>query len=127
MKTDVELIEAAAKAAGIKHAMYWEGAPEGGEPYAYASLAKGIYWRPLGDDGDALRLVVALDIGLRPDAYGARKEPGVYANARIAGAEPGRQVIHIDVPHGSDKPAAVRRAIVLVAAAVWEEQQRVGG
>lgn len=121
MKTDRELVEAAAKAAGLPDSIWWWV-----DNILCKAGDKRTPWSPLEDDGDALRLVVTLDIGLRPDAYGARKEPGVYANARIAGAEPGRQVIHIDVPHGNDKPAAVRRAIVLVAAAVWEEQQRIG-
>jgi len=64
MKTDRELLELAAKAAGI-NALYWN---DGSEPY---SSGEGIIygdnhiWNPLTDDGDALRLAVKLRLGYR--------------------------------------------------------------
>lgn len=109
MKTDVELIAAAAKAAGLQHAMCWEAAPENGEPYAYASIEKGVYWRPLGDDGDALRLALTLHIeidqvgdAITPDGDDGKRE------TFIGPADGGGQV---DL-------AATRRAIVRAAAAM---------
>ena len=52
MKTDRELLEAAAKAAGQ---------PAGRHRASHGLLmANDLYWSPLTDDGDALRLAAAL-------------------------------------------------------------------
>lgn len=58
--TDLELLELAAKAAGVpNHELYDTIGDHGGvEKHG---------WNPLTDDGDALRLAVALDISLRLD------------------------------------------------------------
>ena len=52
--TDRELLELAAKAAGIEH--YGEHNAQGG------LKTTGGWWNPLTDDGDALRLAVKLKI-----------------------------------------------------------------
>lgn len=104
MKTDVELLEAAAKAAGMEGLMFWPGALDAGEPYAYASCAKGVYWRPLGDDGDAFRLAMklALDLCVSPD-YRLCAWSAVSSD-------------WVEESPGSDPCAAMRRAIVRAAA-----------
>ena len=57
--TDRELLEAAAKAAGIGGGWDW---PRGAKaPVCYRG-ATGQTWNPLADDGDALRLAVKLEI-----------------------------------------------------------------
>ena len=67
MKTDIEMLEAAAKAAGVRHVKPTEGysgalglemCDEYGRPMGP--------WSPLTDDGDALRLAVAMALEIRP-------------------------------------------------------------
>lgn len=61
MRTDRELLELAAKAAGIETA-YWN---DGQEPYSSGLgfiLPSNRLWNPLTDDGDALRLAVKRSI-----------------------------------------------------------------
>lgn len=59
--TDRELLEAAAKAAGIETVVWNEGV----EPYSSGEgfiLSSNYLWNPLTDDGDVLRLAVSLRI-----------------------------------------------------------------
>lgn len=95
--TDRELLEMAAKAAGVVH-------PE--------VLAKHLSsgWNPLTDDGDALRLAVKLRMRLTIDNYGASARMG--DNDRWWGCE-----AHL---HGGVE-SATRRAIVRAAAALGEK------
>ena len=59
MKTDRELLEAAAKAAGLTDKIiWWENRYIRDTGSAYAI----IEWNPLNDDGDALRLAVQLNL-----------------------------------------------------------------
>jgi len=102
--TDVELIEAAAKAIGLEHPLCWEANHAQGEPYAYVKTGDASYWRPLGDDGCALRLAIELGIEVVwPEgvtiAYGDKGE--IFTE-----------------DHGDDPYAATRRAIVRAAAAM---------
>jgi len=63
--TDRELLELAAKAAGIE--FYFCRPDLGG-----CQIRKGLtfgWWNPLTDDGDALRLAVKLHIGLGVESY----------------------------------------------------------
>ena len=69
MKTDRELLELAAKAAGVD--LYWRG----DRPF---SLARGA-WNPLTDDGDALRLAFTLKIDIEWQATQFGGGPGVEA------------------------------------------------
>lgn len=62
-KTDRELIELAAKAAGIEVEFDKDGDPHIDEPIGGVS---GL-WNPLTDDGDAFRLAVNLDLFGTPD------------------------------------------------------------
>lgn len=58
-KTDQELLELAAKAAGTE---VWTDAD--GNPYTDTSIGIEVRWNPLADDGDALRLVTKLGLSI---------------------------------------------------------------
>lgn len=58
MSTDRELLELAAKAAGLDVRFDITE-----QPMSIDSAGTGRYWNPLRDDGDALRLAVKLKIG----------------------------------------------------------------
>lgn len=97
MKTDRELLELAAKAAG--------------EEFVFVNGEKRIKdmgWNPLESDGQALRLAVKLnlDVELLNDC--------VYANGLEV------QNYQLFEWHKDDKCAATRRAIVRAAAAIGE-------
>jgi hypothetical protein len=95
--TDKELLELAAKAAGIE--CYWvESGPDSptmvlNEPY-YAT------WNPLTDDGDALRLAVKLNL------FNTRSKGYEWPDAELFAR------------HDEDPHAATRRAIVRAAAEI---------
>lgn len=99
--TDKELLAKAAKAAGAEWSDYSDRTPD----HLEIKHADGIWreWKPLDDDGDALRLAVNLRIGL--------EITGVAIYADYAG----RQLIeHV----GMNRHAATRRAIVRAAAEI---------
>ena len=58
--TDRELLELAAKAAGIE--LTWDCTDRIGEPWTVIKGVVCAYWNPLTDDGDALRLAVKLGL-----------------------------------------------------------------
>jgi hypothetical protein len=101
--TDRELLEAAARAAGI---YYWIDA----DAVVTHSDTPGSTreWNPLTDDGDALRLAVKLRIAVDPWGAGA-----------CVVAFPGGDMAQIREPHyGDDPERATRRAIVRAAAEI---------
>lgn len=95
-ESDRELLEAAAKAAGIK-GQWMAGPPDGlnEDPYFNFVLATGYIWNPLTDDGDALRLMVKLGLFMvrivkeipraeyDADPYAATRRAAVRAAAEI--------------------------------------------
>jgi hypothetical protein len=87
-ETDKELLEFAAKAAGVKDEMLVFG-----------------WWSPLTDDGDALRLAVKLKLCVAITDHGV--------NVSEVGWRSWREVQHPDDPY-----AASRRAIVRAAAEI---------
>jgi hypothetical protein len=104
--TDRELLELAAKAAGIER-----GADrfDGGISITditgrHRSLPK---WNPLADDGDALRLACILRITPHIDSN--------LTEAEWAGRGCGGFILE---PHNNDPAAATRRAIVRAAAEI---------
>ena len=103
--TDRELLEGAAKAAGIDG--WWSG-----NDYCYGyggNLNVPIPWNPLTDAGDALRLAVKLNF----DIYqGDDDGPAAYVGYYLPGTT--RQLFAI-VRHEGDATAATRRAIVRAA------------
>ena len=118
MKTDRELLELAAKAAGIEYDV------EASKPHPTSGAWFGLWlvihgepneftrrrWNPLTDDGDALRLAVNLrldfyeGVGDGPEAWAGYYKPGH-----------GKQKFSCE-PMGDDPYAATRRAIVRAAA-----------
>lgn len=104
--TDRELLELAAKAAGYDVTIKEVGGCLVGER-TVGSLGF-IFWRPLLDDGDALRLAVALDMSVEVSAH----EQSTYA---YAGDVPRKWAME---NWQDDKHAATRRAIVRAAAEI---------
>ena len=102
-KHDIELLEAAAKAAGATDTHQWSN--------KFAASFKGRLglqkWNPLDDDGDAFRLAVKLEIAFGP-VYGVAEVGTTYM------AGPFRR--HITEEFTRDPLKATRRAIVRAAA-----------
>lgn len=101
--TDRELLEMAAKAAGIN--LQWMGGA--------VEVRDGIItaWNPLFDDGDALRLAVKLGLTVHVDYF---SEDGDCTRILDAGGE-----LMLRSMHFADGPeAATRRAIVRAAAEI---------
>ena len=110
--TDRELLEMAAKAAGI------EAAWSDGEGLVCRNDAGYRYfWNPLTDDGDALRLMVKLRMVVDTDYNGG-------ANAGNAAVDFGEPEYGYQEGQGkTDHFAATRRAIVRAAAEIGKEMQ----
>jgi hypothetical protein len=116
--TDRELLEAAAKAAGLEPGRWRE------LPHQCLTLldAEGEIvnagWNPLQDDGDALRLAVKLRlvVSIEPTdtAVGLPDGRGILPD--------GRDLLMTHEPHQADAAAATRRAIVRAAAALGEKR-----
>ena len=108
--TDQELLELAAKAAGI----------DGGWSPSYeaihvntAPMRNFVLWNPFTDDGDALRLAVKLKLSVKHgvdlfDESNAMSAYAYYGDVGECNFE----------PHESDPYAATRRAIVRAAAEI---------
>lgn len=104
MSTDRELLEGAAKAAGIP----WVD----GEPsrFDYAG------WNPLADDGEALRLAVKLGLSVQVCYDSVQPLPWLRVTTRC------QQWEHAMVAeYAADPCAATRRAIVRAAAKIGEQ------
>ena len=99
--TDKELLELAAKAAGVGYA------DKEGKFVPFVPET----WNPLTDDGDALRLAVKLRIEL--EFYDGFEE--VFATENTI------EAISQTEPYKNDPYAATRRAIVRAAAAIGEQ------
>ena len=106
MKTDRELLELAAKAAGYD--IDWGDWLDCGSHTLYRNKAANKFWNPLTDDGDAFRLSVKLSM------MTARR---ININGEFVIAEiPGR--MFEAEPVAEDWYAATRRAIVRAAAEI---------
>lgn len=99
--SDRELLELAAKAAGID---------VNGAMRADWLNGHSTYWNPLTDDGDALRLAVKLNLRVMP------QEKCVYVESNPDSVLGFASVSEMEM-NGDDPYAATRRAIVLAAAA----------
>ena len=107
--TDRELLELAAKAAGIKG---WWLAESKTFQINTAPFRNFVTWNPLADDGDALRLAVKLEMFLEIHQSVTTADIGIGKNEWVTCAE----------KHGNDPYAATRRAIVRAAAEIGKEQ-----
>ncbi len=99
---DRELLELAAKAAG-HHVRYVSDGKGGGSFFMEPSQ---LWWNPLTDDGDALRLAVKLLLNIEYEGIVWVS----YFN------ESCKSVSTVREPFGEDIQAATRRAIVRAAA-----------
>ena len=113
--TDKELLELAAKAAGIKGgfeqdpAYKWQERQNWVIPYNNNGLMSGIVWNPLTDDGDALRLAVTLKLNI--ESYiGEVVVADAACNVFVEKYE--------NALNYNDSYAATRRAIVCAAAEI---------
>lgn len=133
--TDKELLELAAKAAGItgwqsKHG-YWNMKDIDGIDVVccsnwprfdsntgqelnptFSDAIEELNWNPLTDDGNALRLAVKLGIQVLPNYKSASGKLMTWAGI-------GMQTIY--EPHDEDAMEATRRAIVKAAALIGKE------
>lgn len=110
--TDRELLEMAAKAAGINH----HHIDDDGVWWRNSHMSESVYkWNPLADDGDALRLAVKLNLIIGPFAtYVSVAE--TYDKPKL-GAQ-GREFVCWHHETKGDQLAATRRAIVRAAAEI---------
>jgi hypothetical protein len=116
MTTDRELLELAAKAAGIELQPFAiKPATGDGDGFVGYMVDAGVWPRgwfnPLTDDGDALRLAVKLQLEI-----GFGVDTRVYSFRRLTAVGAGENT-------GSDWYAATRRAIVRAAAELGKEKQ----
>lgn len=115
--TDLELLKLAAQAAGIPIYEWvydekyerWLGARADSEEAT-------VYWNPLTDDGDALRLAVQVGMEFAADDEATHC---AFAYARVRGAGDS----HIFEPIVDDPCKAMRRAIVRAAAALAKDAE----
>jgi hypothetical protein len=98
-----ELLELAAKAAGIR-INYWVYDNDDDSP---SVLESGGIWNPLTDDGDALRLAVKLGLTVSQLMYNREVEVNCYD-----------ETVFVYQFHEPDPYAATRRAIVRAAAEI---------
>ena len=106
--TDKELLELAAKAAGIE--LLFEEMKDGGTYYYYKIPGDTQGWNPLNSDSDALRLAVKLGLDVFHFDF---KEP---KGMQVWAAKPGNEAIRELL--GNDPYAATRRAIVRAASEI---------
>lgn len=104
--SDRELLELAAKAAGLEVSLV--------NDFFYFGTGTGhaTYWNPLMDDGDALRLAVKLGLTVNPMG-----EPGISTSF----AHNVKIVLHPS--ELDDEYAATRRAIVRAAAEIGKAME----
>ncbi|WP_102613022.1 hypothetical protein [Burkholderia pseudomallei] len=113
---DRELMESAARAAGIE---VWRGNRYQDEMlFRPASSGDGkfggIEWNPLTDDADALRLAVKLKL----DVFTGQ---GMRGDITTVCAPPEHDIESCGERHGDDPFAATRRAIVRAAAEIGKK------
>ena len=108
--TDRELLELAAKAAGIECEI--EGF-SGGRCFGTNQYNE-IVFDPLADDGDALRLAVKLEL----EMYFGDDEDGTSVHVGYAAAPDSAAMVRYCIQRDADPCAATRRAIVRAAAEI---------
>ena len=121
--TDREMLELAAKAAGIGTLVWGDKYKLGDDEIDCTDISYirseqpdegDVHWNPLTDDGDALRLAVKLGLLISHSAY----KPGENAYGFIGIAWYGQRVEFKPEKFTDDPYAATRRAIVRAAAEI---------
>ena len=118
MKTDRELLELAAKAAGIPIAF---GGTDGDICRRTDSWD---LWNPLTDDGDALRLAVKLGFWITLDTEVEMTVDVIKAAKDSESPRPKHHTGRFKYPQYGDAYAATRRAIVRAAAEIGAQRNR---
>jgi hypothetical protein len=108
--TDRELLEAAAKAAG--YAVFWPAQAERAMAWEKSSGVSRIFWNPLDEDGDALRLAVKLQLTVCNEHV----ESGVVYCTRGGDVFPSVPSGDTQIDVIAEDYVATRRAIVCAAA-----------
>ncbi len=133
--TDRELLELAAKAAGIEYDKAASFPPDG-KTYSFFGLWLVIEgepnertrrrWNPLADDGDALRLAVKLRIDID---HGSPLDNSRYVCASCCGIEMVRDAVRaveeFEDDVGVQRAYSTRRAIVRAAAELAKQEVKV--
>jgi hypothetical protein len=119
-ETDRELLELAAKAAGLNNLIFNHGQTNAYHAGSLKYMTEKHHhtpWNPLNDDGDALRLAVDLKLGV---TYGGKyffdDGPMTFCGEYWDANE--SRYFKAFVKHESDPRAATRRAIVRAAAEI---------
>jgi hypothetical protein len=109
---DRELLERAARAAGMEPFKAW------GKTFVNGSgLPPKVDWNPLEDDGDALRLAVKLNLDILQDpTFSRTNSVEVCANLEGVDTQPWASEVRAPDPY-----AATRRAIVRAAASMADK------
>ena len=111
--TDQELLELAAKAAGI----YGDYSPK-----ADAIVTSDKYWMPHKDDVDALKLVVDLNLEVERNRYGNKFYVGPYGKVKLM-EDSDDHWIDVDDALGARK-RAFRYAILSAAAEIGKSMEK---
>lgn len=111
MMTDRELLELAAKAAGV--VIDWCDWRDYGSHTAFRIHGTSTYWNPLDCDGDALQLLVGL-----PSLWVLTKKFGPFIEVNVAWGAGGGITVVEPICEGCDENAVTRRAIVRAAAEI---------
>jgi len=134
--TDKEMLELAAKAAGIEigaHArfigdhpgLYFHNDARNHPMCRKPNTPGNVEWNPLTDDGDALRLAVKLGLAVVPYPIFAWPKHSViakrYEHARYLRGESNDVDIEQIAIYGDDQGAATRLAITRAAAQIGSE------
>ncbi len=123
MSNDRELLEKAAKAAGIAlKPMEIKSVEYPGDDRFIGYMTDPDQWsrgwfNPLTDDGDALRLAAHLRLTVGDDDQSVRSMAFAYAQHLL-------ELPHCYEPSQNDPAAAYRRAIVRAAAAMADQKER---
>ena len=128
MTTDIELLEAAAKAYGLKGYRYCEPWNSMNR-YTMQDGYFGPNWNPLIDDGDAFRLATKLGISIESDAS-IEVLTFTFMGYTESEYDQGVEAWHVTFDsiaqelYKGDRNAATRRAIVRVAAELSTLQEK---
>lgn len=123
-KDDKELLELAAKAAGLKLADEVDSYLPGSHAlWIVGPGGRDLAWQPFGDDGDALRLAVKLGLDLMRTDDDIEAIAGLPPHASMERSVPAPFAIE---PLNGDPYAATRRAIVRAAAEIARKESSHG-
>lgn len=114
MKTDRELLELAAKAAGKQIDI--ESFGEYQDAHNGCVVADGEHWNPFTDDGDAMRLAAECKLTVCMDGDASVSAHTAY--------DPSICFVTQFIKHSECKHAATRRAIVRAAAEIQLQREK---